>query len=421
MSGNVAKIVNRLSKDLSFGRNSDVAFRRPGSAMRLANVRFSYKAAHDDELDLEVDDIIEVMEEAEAGWMKGKLRSSGRVGLFPTNFVQFVESQSGGGNGVTKLSDAKKKMADAGSDDSPEALQRTSVIEPSKPKIPASLPPGDAKKIEPEGGGDTSVKEMARVLFTYSPAHEDELALREVGAMVTIISKTCPDPGWYLGEIDGKRGLIPDNFVELVRPPASSASENQKNVPSSNITTVPPPVVPTKPSKPPGLGVSSTSGVRRVSSNAFAATLADVLTRPPKPFATKTTRSEESAPEAHGDERLSHITTSRPKQPNKRPPSTIFSKRKSSDNLLELSIAEEVESSPTGNFSASAPCTAPVQLPFLSVPSSKQHPSPKGCADGEFVTRAEYNRLQAKFDEFRVEMNQRLTALEAKLSKQAPI
>lgn len=79
---------------------------------------------------------------------------------------------------------------------------------------------------------------MARVLFTYSPAHEDELALREVGAMVTIISKTCPDPGWYLGELDGKRGLIPDNFVEIVRLPASSTTESHKNMPASTVSVV---------------------------------------------------------------------------------------------------------------------------------------------------------------------------------------
>lgn len=33
--------------------------------------------------------MLEVIEDAEPGWMKGKLRSTGRVGLFPTNFVQF--------------------------------------------------------------------------------------------------------------------------------------------------------------------------------------------------------------------------------------------------------------------------------------------------------------------------------------------
>lgn len=58
--------------------------------MRSATVRYSYKAAHEDELDLEVDDIIDVLEEAETGWMKGKLRNTGRIGLFPTNFVHFL-------------------------------------------------------------------------------------------------------------------------------------------------------------------------------------------------------------------------------------------------------------------------------------------------------------------------------------------
>lgn len=57
---------------------------------RTAMVRFSYKAVRDDELDLDVDDVIDVLEEAETGWMKGKLRNTGRVGLFPTNFVQFL-------------------------------------------------------------------------------------------------------------------------------------------------------------------------------------------------------------------------------------------------------------------------------------------------------------------------------------------
>lgn len=59
-------------------------------AMRSAIVRYSYKAADEDELDLEVDDIIDVVEETEKGWMKGKLRNTGRTGLFPTNFVHFL-------------------------------------------------------------------------------------------------------------------------------------------------------------------------------------------------------------------------------------------------------------------------------------------------------------------------------------------
>lgn len=32
------------------------------------------------------------------------------------------------------------------------------------------------------------------------------------------MSKSNEDPGWLLAEVDGKQGLIPDNFVEILRP-----------------------------------------------------------------------------------------------------------------------------------------------------------------------------------------------------------
>lgn len=43
-------------------------------------------------------------------------------------------------------------------DDSPEALQRTSVIESLKPKLPGVLPFADSKKTDLEGAGDASTK-----------------------------------------------------------------------------------------------------------------------------------------------------------------------------------------------------------------------------------------------------------------------
>lgn len=69
-----------------------------------------------------------------------------------------------------------------------------------------------------------NAKFSARVLFTYDPSHEDELALREVGQIITVLSKSTEDPGWLLAEIDGKRGLIPDNFVEIVRPVVTNST-----------------------------------------------------------------------------------------------------------------------------------------------------------------------------------------------------
>ncbi|VDM72668.1 unnamed protein product [Strongylus vulgaris] len=58
---------------------------------------------------------------------------------------------------------------------------------------------------------------MARVKFEYEPQHNDELRLGEIGQLITIIRKDCGDAGWFEGEINGRRGLFPDNFVELVQ------------------------------------------------------------------------------------------------------------------------------------------------------------------------------------------------------------
>ena len=58
-----------------------------------------------------------------------------------------------------------------------------------------------------------SVKEQYMVLFPYKAQYEDELSLKE-GQWIRIISKDVG--GWWKGEIEGKVGLFPDNFVERV-------------------------------------------------------------------------------------------------------------------------------------------------------------------------------------------------------------
>lgn len=45
--------------------------------------------------------------------------------------------------------------------------------------------------------------------------NEDELKLAE-GEIITIINKDLPDKGWWKGELRGRIGVFPDNFVELL-------------------------------------------------------------------------------------------------------------------------------------------------------------------------------------------------------------
>lgn len=48
--------------------------------------------------------------------------------------------------------------------------------------------------------------------FDYQAQHDDELTIT-VGEIITNIRKE--DGGWWEGQINGRRGLFPDNFVRV--------------------------------------------------------------------------------------------------------------------------------------------------------------------------------------------------------------
>ncbi|NP_001178092.2 dynamin-binding protein isoform X1 [Bos taurus] len=56
---------------------------------------------------------------------------------------------------------------------------------------------------------------QARALMGLSAQLDEELDFRE-GDVITIIG--IPEPGWFEGELDGRRGIFPEGFVELLGP-----------------------------------------------------------------------------------------------------------------------------------------------------------------------------------------------------------
>lgn len=59
----------------------------------------------------------------------------------------------------------------------------------------------------------TGVK--ARVIYSYHAQNDDELSLTE-GQTVLVTDQKLEDPGWWRGELSGRSGVFPDNFVEIV-------------------------------------------------------------------------------------------------------------------------------------------------------------------------------------------------------------
>lgn len=50
--------------------------------------------------------------------------------------------------------------------------------------------------------------------FEYEAAHEDELTLR-LGDVIRNVRR-IEEEGWMEGDLNGKRGLFPDNFVKVI-------------------------------------------------------------------------------------------------------------------------------------------------------------------------------------------------------------
>ena len=55
----------------------------------------------------------------------------------------------------------------------------------------------------------------ARALYDYEGEDEDDLQFKE-GDLITLIERV--DENWFLGELNGRDGIFPENYVEVLVP-----------------------------------------------------------------------------------------------------------------------------------------------------------------------------------------------------------
>lgn len=129
-----------------------------------------------------------------------------KVGVFPSNFVEIIDA--------TSPISANRKSHNI----------NTTIIQNKINNNRSSLTSSREDLMsggEVGSGGDVPllppkpIREQCKVLYAYNPLNEDELKLAE-GDVVTVLSKELPDKGWWRGELRGKIGVFPDNFVTLL-------------------------------------------------------------------------------------------------------------------------------------------------------------------------------------------------------------
>ncbi|XP_035687140.1 SH3 domain-containing kinase-binding protein 1-like isoform X1 [Branchiostoma floridae] len=293
--GNVAKLASRLSMrgvplagmappgEGGVTRRPTVQRRDPAQAEKTRKLRckaqYSYAPENMDELRLEVGDVIEILKQEEEGWWEGSL--NGKSGVFPSNFVEVIkeedkenieehqkekptapppqqEEKNGPSGEPPQQLKQPKKVRGVGLGDifgnSPLTLRtkatdsvhekdkhshtdhiaKSGSLKKKAPPVPSEPPAKDEKAPKPV--------EKAKVLFDYTAENEDELTLK-VGEVIIIRSKESVDSGWWEGEVGGRVGVFPDNFVELLPP-----EEQGPDVPPRQVLRK---VLPPRPKKPP--------------------------------------------------------------------------------------------------------------------------------------------------------------------------
>ncbi|XP_038832577.1 SH3 domain-containing kinase-binding protein 1-like isoform X3 [Salvelinus namaycush] len=322
---------------------------------RKCEVAFAYSPLNEDELELVVGETIEILREIEDGWWMGM--KSGKVGAFPSNFTKeiFVSPKELPSQSFSDVkhneSKTRPKLSDTMFSKETKLPQRTSVRNKTK-----------------------NVKECCQVMFDYAALTEDELNLKK-GDIVTIITKETEDEGWWEGELNGRRGFFPDNFVMVIptidglqsgstsQPPARRGTERrsvkaegsamEKSSPAKakdekpetkDLRSNPPTKVklpaPSRPALPPPV---------KHKPQKFGCSKDNGDLPPLSPKCTEESNSDQFDGVEVSPEKLSHPTANRAKPPQRRPPSALVTGPQVAESHSPPSKPEHPPKNPVGS------------------------------------------------------------------------
>ncbi|KAI1238438.1 hypothetical protein IHE44_0013167 [Lamprotornis superbus] len=207
--------------------------------------RFEYIGDQKDELSFSEGETIILKEYVNEEWAKGELRDTS--GIFPLNFVEVIEDLPGTGT-ETALKN-KVEVSSSLSQNNRHAVEWCEALHDftTETKDDLSFRKGDyiqiLEQIDLEwyrgrlngkegifpavfvqicsarvelsqpGGGK---KGIAKALYAFHGENEDELSFK-AGDMITELESV--DEDWMSGEILGKSGIFPKNFVQILKTP----------------------------------------------------------------------------------------------------------------------------------------------------------------------------------------------------------
>uniref|UniRef100_A0A8C4GUI1 Osteoclast-stimulating factor 1 n=1 Tax=Dicentrarchus labrax TaxID=13489 RepID=A0A8C4GUI1_DICLA len=494
-AGNVANLVQRMSTigipTGGFQPQPPAAAKKP--KRRQCKVLFDYQPVNEDELELKIGETIDIIEEVEEGWWSGSF--NGKSGLFPSNFVKELDAAGEDAEPNDTAADETdgSGMESAATPTSPQPASGNGVIAQPKKirgvgfgdifregsvklKVRLPSPETEEKKERPIPSLPSAAK----------PAHpnmtESQRADGDGKSKVYSVSqdrrRDTGEPGWWRGEIGGREGVFPDNFVTMLseaekekpkKPPPPSKSIGKKHfAPCTSLHAInsgegvrsrfdrptpdhkpskpaAPVVPPKKPVPPPGKGRPGSLPPKRpdkplapspnlkhngeVPSTRPKSDFEPVL--PTKPKTLSGDWGEKSSDMdlmsfddlSSTSEKLSHPTVNRPKMPGRRLPAQFGggqSPNKEVNVEKSFKIDEEDAAKPKLTETRK-PSANRSQSPLLNRPaaSTETKPSPAAGPSSDVASLGIRARLESEeLEELRNQMKELLLSVELLKSQQ---
>uniref|UniRef100_A0A672GI17 SH3 domain containing 19 n=1 Tax=Salarias fasciatus TaxID=181472 RepID=A0A672GI17_SALFA len=236
--------INYVKVLVSF--SASLSFLETQSSMQVKEIgprcvaRFDFEGEHSDELSFSEGDVIQLKEYMGQEWARGQI--GGTVGIFPLNFVEIVEDLPPAPSHLVKTLKELSIQAFLPPLQEPESSVEWAVAQydyTGKSDGDLSFKEGDCILITQhvnaewscgrlngrEGMFPTSFVKtkagknilnnpaLARALYSYTSDCDEELSL-QVGDIITNLESV--DDEWYLGDLRGKRAMVPKNYVQML-------------------------------------------------------------------------------------------------------------------------------------------------------------------------------------------------------------
>jgi SH3 domain-containing kinase-binding protein 1 len=221
------------------------------SRSRRAKVAFSYLAENTDELTLPVGEIVEVIDEEEEGWWRGKL--NGKEGVFPSNFVEVIKEEPEPPpptyNNLPPQTAMPPNRPPGGRPPSGVPMPGFGGINPSelkqKLKPVSAAPPAPSHGNEPQpvktnpGLPPPKMEQLqkAKVMFKYDADQDDEITVKE-GDIVDVLKMETDQEGWVLIRLNNKQGMVPENFISIMKQQPPPQAERDIKPPEDNVNII---------------------------------------------------------------------------------------------------------------------------------------------------------------------------------------